>query len=238
MTPGMGRHVHPPFFVDAIDDTAGEAFFSPSDNFGARSRLGRTFHLSLEGDFTRVPDVDGFLEEMDWKELLGYNEPIDTAAYAVKSVRASMEDAVKLQPYLGWRPLEVVQRTLENTTQLAHQLISTPMKDHIMGLYKFLNRPRLDEVVATNTFFSSARNVTGATCAQVFYGLSSHFVNVYGMASEQNRPDCLDDFLRKEGAPNDIRSDNLNMERWQTRWLQQIRDLFVSSEFTEPHHPQ
>ena len=133
--------------------------------------------------------MDGFLEDMDWKELLGYNEPMDTAAYAVKSVRASMEDAAKLQPYLGWRPLEVVRQTLENTTQLAHQLISTPMKDHVMGLYKFLNRPCLNEVVATDTFFSSARDVTGATCAQVFYGLSSHFVNVYGMVSEQNGPD-------------------------------------------------
>ena len=142
MTPGMERHVllwnslWMPLMTPLV------RHFSPRlEDFGARSCLGKAFHLSLEGDFIRVPDVDGFLEDMDWKELLGYNEPMDTAAFAVRSVRASMEDAAKLQPYLGWRPLEVVRRTLENTTQLAHQLISTPMKDHVMGLYKFLNRP-------------------------------------------------------------------------------------------------
>ena len=89
-------------------------------------------------------------------------------------------------------------------------------------------------MVATDTFFSSARDVTGATCAQVFYGLSSHFVNVYGMISEQNGPDRLDDFLCKEGAPNVIQSDNAKMERWGTRWLRRIRNSWLDLSSQSP----
>ena len=33
--------------------------------------------------------------------------------------KATNKDAAKYQPYLGWRPLEVVRQTLENTTQMA-----------------------------------------------------------------------------------------------------------------------
>jgi len=39
-------------------------------------------------------------------------------------------DPKKLRPFLGWRPLEVLKRTLECTTQLARMTIRTPLRRH------------------------------------------------------------------------------------------------------------
>jgi hypothetical protein len=60
-------------------------------------------------------------------------------------------------------------------------------------LFPFLNRKRINETVATVTLFSS---VSGATCAQVFYGLTSHFINVYALKTEANAPQAFEDFAR------------------------------------------
>lgn len=63
-------------------------------------------------------------------------------------------DAVKAQPYLG---LEVIRRTLEVTTQLARLVMDGPMRRHRQALYPFLNRRRIHETVATDTFFSNVK---------------------------------------------------------------------------------
>jgi hypothetical protein len=62
--------------------------------------------------------------------------------------------------------------------------------------------------------FSSSKDLSGSWCAQVFYGLSSHVINVYGMKSESEGPDALADFGRNKGIPAIIRSDNSTMQQY------------------------
>ena len=76
----------------------------------------------------------------------------------------------------------------------------------------------LDETIATNTIFASVPDVSGAMCGQVFFGMVSHCINLYGLTSEKKGPEALDDFLREEGAPNIMRSDNSKMQ-WGQEWL-------------------
>ncbi len=106
-----------------------------------------------------------------------------------------------LQPYLGYQSLPVIKATLERTTQLAKSYFNFPMRSHSKARFPALNRPRLREKVATDTFFANCRDVSGATCAQIFYGLTSHMINVYGMVSKSHAPDAYQDFLRHEGVP-------------------------------------
>jgi hypothetical protein len=61
--------------------------------------------------------IDDFLDQIPSDELLGMHEPFDTYAYGLRTA-VTMQHAAKLQPYLGYRPLEVVRRTIEYTTQL------------------------------------------------------------------------------------------------------------------------
>jgi hypothetical protein len=82
------------------------------------------------------------------------------------------------------------------------------------------------------------RDVSGATCAQVFYGLASHFINVYALKTEADVPQTFEDFARSEGLPNTIRSDNSKMQRYSAKLMAQLREWMVKTEYTEPHHPQ
>jgi hypothetical protein len=91
-------------------------------------------------------------------------------------------------------------------------------------MFPFLYRTRLHEAVATDTMFSSSKDLSVAWCAQVFYGLSSHVINVYGMKSENEGPDALDDFGRYEGIPAISRSDNSKMQRYGKRWNTRLRE--------------
>jgi hypothetical protein len=93
-----------------------------------------------------------------------------------------LPDAARLQSYLGYRPLEVVRRTLEQTTQLATIPCGGLLRGHKQALYSFLNRRRLQGTVATDTFFAHTRDISGSLCAQVFYGIHSYYINVYGPA--------------------------------------------------------
>jgi len=124
---------------------------------------------------------------------------MDTLAFAI-TAHASLADAKHLQPFLAWCPLEVIHCTLENTTQLACLCIQQPMHDHIKPWFPWLNCPCLHETVATNTMFSSVKGIGGHTCAQVYWGFTSHFINVYGMKSESEGLITLDDFACKEGS--------------------------------------
>ena len=182
-------------------------------------------------------EVDAFLEMLDHEELLGYHELFDSRAFAIQA-KVNLMDAAAAQPFLGWRPLEIIRQTFSNTTQLAVQRMTMPLKRHVRSLNPFMNRTRLHETVATDTMFSSEKDISGSTCAQVFYGLSSHFVNVYGMKTESDGPDALDDFGRQEGIPAIIRSDNSKMQRYGAAWVNRLREWLCAAEFTEPHHPQ
>ena len=69
-----------------------------------------------------------------------------------KMVPASV-DYEKLSPYFLYRPKKVIRKTLESTTQLAKAVINTPLKRHLKSRFLMLRHPRLNEVVATDTFF-------------------------------------------------------------------------------------
>jgi Reverse transcriptase (RNA-dependent DNA polymerase) len=194
-------------------------------------------------------NMHDFLQSLSDRELLGYNEPfqsfdyhsrtcfLETSACYAKGTPV-FHNAVKYRPYLGFRPLEVVRQTIANTTQMAKLSVGIPMRRHVQSLFPFLNRRRIDETVATDTFFASTDDVSGAKCAQIFYGLTSHFMNIFSLRTESDGPKAFEDFARSEGLPNAIRSDNSKMQRYSKKLIDRLREWRVKNEFTEPHHPQ
>ena len=257
-TQDVDRHTEPTLIQpnpDIIDDIIDdEQYYTARQNQKPSDRLTKAFHLQIDkSNFIRNIDVDQFLESLPDRELVGYNEPFNSYEYFTHDVhreyqtdihanfmltRSNPIDAAKLQPFLGFRPLEVIRRTLEQTTQLARLATGLPMRRHVKALFPFLNRKRIDETVATDTFFSSIRDVSGTNCAQIFYGLRSHFMNIYPLKTEADGPQAFDDFARYEGLPNVIRSDNSKMQRYSQKLLTRLREWLVAAEFTEPHNPQ
>jgi hypothetical protein len=134
--------------------------------------------------------------------------------------------------------VDIIKAKLANTTQQAKMIIRYPMRRHIKSRIPHLNTYRLDETVSTDPIFSNRRSIYhGYTCAQAFFGLKSHVINVYGMKSKGQFPDIYSDFIREHGCPMALRRDNAKEEKSEAI-LKTNRHMFVKDQFSEPYNPQ
>ena len=118
-----------------------------------------------------------------------------------------------LRPYLGWRPLPVVKKTLEKTTQMVKMIIRYPLRRHVKSRFPHMNVTRIDKAVLTDPLFSNCRSMYhGYTMAQVFFGTKSHTIFMYGMRSKVEFPRAYKDYIRDHGAPSALRRDNAKEE--------------------------
>ena len=83
--------------------------------------------------------VDQYLDDMSYDELIGKHKSFQTLVYAITTVN-KLQDLEKLQPQLAWKPLEVIRKTLEATTQWAQNICSYPLKDHHISRFPWNNR--------------------------------------------------------------------------------------------------
>lgn len=125
-------------------------------------------------------------------------------------------------------PLDVVKKTLENTTQLASLIVRYPMHCHFKARFKWANVHHIQETVSIDPIFSSVRSVfNGFLGAQVFYGCTSHNINVYGITSKSDFPSVYQDFICDHTAPSILCHDNAKEESSQQ--VQAI-DLLIKDE--------
>jgi hypothetical protein len=204
--------------------------------------------LQLDTSATILGTTDPFLDTLSYDQLTGFDEyhddmlgfPMDsvprasrnfnTYAHATKAWHRVMHkdlDPALLRPYLGYRPLEIIKATLAKTTQLAKMVIRYPMRRHIKSRIPHLNNYRLNEVISTDPLFSNVKSIFhGFTSAQVFFGLKSHVINVYGMKHKHQFPDIYRDFIHEQGCPFALRRDNAR-EECSAEVLRIHRDMFI-----------
>jgi hypothetical protein len=84
-----------------------------------------------------------------------------------------------------------------------------PLRKHFKSRFPAANVNRLNEVVATDTYFSDTPALDdgimehgGTTMVQLFCGCSSLLTAVYPMRHENNIAGTLEDFIRHHDAPN------------------------------------
>jgi len=85
------------------------------------------------------------------------------SGYKVNSVSSGIKvehDYVALQPKLGWVPIDIVRETLECTTQLATYRDVGTLREYKKARYPMLNRRRLMEKYATDTWYASTKDIT------------------------------------------------------------------------------
>ena len=157
-------------------------------------------------------------------------------AASITENRQLKDDIEALRPMLGWVPADTVRKTIDATTQLAKNVLRLPMRRHFKSREPALNRQRLGEKYATDTFYSDTKAIGGATCAQIFVGTTSAYTRCFGMMTESEAPTALEDFIRKVGAPHTLRNDNSKVQTGK-RWKEILRKYAIKDETTEPHHP-
>jgi hypothetical protein len=114
--------------------------------------------------------------------------------------------------------------------------MSTTLKKHYKSPFRAMNAHRHDEPVATDTLYSDTPAVadSGATSAQLFVGTETLLTDVYGMKTDKQFVNTLEDNIRERGAMSKLISDRAQAEI-SNKVVDILRALFISSWQSEPH---
>ena len=154
-------------------------------------------------------------------------------------VNNDIPDYEKLRPYFGWVMVDIVQKTIEQSTQLGVSISSTlPMRTHLKSWNAALNIPRRHEPVATDTVFSDTPAVdSGVNQAQVFVGWDTLVVDAYPMKSGKQFVNTLEDNIRRSRAMDKLLSDLAKTEI-SNEVMDILRAYHISNWHSEPYHQQ
>ena len=195
-------------------------------------------------DINDVGDINAYL--MDDDDILNYKiiiTPVNQIEINNKRIIAPKQlDFVRLSPNFAFIPPARIQKTIENTTQFARLDTRLPLRKHFKSRFPAANVSRLNETVATDTFFFDTPALDdgimghgGTTMLQLFSGCKSQLTAVFPMRNESDMAGTLEDFIRHYGAPNALFSDNAKAQI--SRAVQEILRMYAIHDFQcEPHH--
>jgi hypothetical protein len=110
------------------------------------------------------------------------------------------------------------------------------MRHHLKSWFQMLRHKRLNEVIATDTYFANEKSIEGYHCAQVFFVIISKMLYVAGMKTESEFADVYLDFIRKYGILSALRRNNAKSEMSQ-RVKDIHRDFMIADQWTKPLSP-
>ena len=116
--------------------------------------------------------------------------------------------------------------------------MGTQLKRVFKSANPALNVPRRSEAVACDIVYADVPAIDdGSTAAVIFTGHDTFVTDVYGIKTDRQFVNTLEDNIRERGAPNKLISDRAQVEI--SKKVQDIlRTLFISSWQSEPHQQQ
>ena len=146
-------------------------------------------------------------------------------------------DYEKFRPYIGWVNVDIVQKTMEQSTQWGVSLPNTfPMKKHLKSRNPAPNIPRRHEAVAMSTVFSDTPAVdSGVKQAQVCVGRDTLVADAYPIKSGKQFVSTLEDNIRRRGAMDKLLSDSAKTEI-SNKVMDILRAYHISNWHSEPYH--
>ena len=155
-----------------------------------------------------------YYEESD--EDFEFDDDPDRRSYDVYQAKRTLSETryQELKPYFNHVSKEVLEHTLSNTTQFGRTVLAGPMiKEKHKSTFTACNIHRRNEPVATDTMPMTVPAINGgATQLQFFVGRRSLFIDVYGVKSDKEFPDVLQDIIRERGAMDLLISDGAKAE--------------------------
>jgi len=144
------------------------------------------------------------------------------------------QDYKALWPLFGWLSTDIIKCTFEVTTQYAHIPTSTILKKLFKSPNPALNVHQCNESVATDTVYSDTPAIdSGVTVTQFFVGCNSMICDIYGIKTDKQFVNTLEDNICDHGAPNKLISDRAQVEI--SKKVQDILcTLFIGSWQSEP----
>ena len=176
--------------------------------------------------------------DADSEKASGYKEK-----FCPKTVLPKRPDYQALRPYFAWATVDRIKQTIRNTTQWFRAENRIPMRRHYKSRFPAAHARRLNEKVATDTFFSEIAALDdgipghgGCKTMQLFVGIDSRLTECIPMKedSKASFPEAFKEFIRKWGAPKALLSDNA-MEQNSADVFAILRDLNIEHWTSEPH---
>ena len=161
-------------------------FFDPSDAIGNMLK-GKPAYLIFHADTVHQTSLSNVI-------------PITTDPHLRKALPGKIYYE-RLSPYFAFQPHDVIHHTIWQTTQLAKSTIHYPMRRHLKSWFQMLRHKRLNEVIATDTYFANVKSIEGYHCAQVFFGLTSKMLLFAVKKTESEFADVFLDFIRQYVIP-------------------------------------
>ena len=203
---------------------------SPFDMFGNYRH--RHKHEVAE----ELPPVDGRAEfETLFHGVTNLNERFVGYEH---DVQTKPPDYKKYRPYFLHVPVEKIRKTFQNTTQFATNIMSgRRIEQTINSPYPAHNVWRRNEPMATDTIFAEVPAIDsgGQKMAQIFVGRKTLVIDVYGMSTEKEFVNTLEDEIRKRGAMDKLISDSARVEI-SNRVKDVLRALLIDSWQSEPNY--
>ena len=126
-----------------------------------------------------------------------------------------------VSPNLAWAPVTVIKKTLENTTQMFHNMYRMPLRKHFKSRFSAANVPKCNKALATDTIYASVpAHKNGVKMALISVGKCTTITAIYPWISQNDIPYKLEDNIRERGAMNCLISDDAK-----SNLSNQIKDL-------------
>ena len=134
-------------------------------------------------------------------------------ALHAREVHTREPDYIALRPHFGYTSEDIVKRTFQATTQLGRLSSATHLKWQYHSLNPALNVHCHNEPVATDTIYANTPAIDdGSTCAQLFFGTKTYVTEVYGMKTDCQFINTLEDTIHSYGAMDKLVSDRAQVE--------------------------
>ena len=134
-------------------------------------------------------------------------------AIHAREVHTREPDYIALRPHFGYTSEDIVKRTFQATTQLGRLSSATHLKRQYQSPNPALNVHRHNEPIATDTVYADTPAIDdGSTCAQLFFGTKTYVTEVYGMKTDHQFINTLEDTIRSYGAMDKLVSDRAQVE--------------------------
>ncbi|EEC42861.1 predicted protein [Phaeodactylum tricornutum CCAP 1055/1] len=213
-------------------DRQRNARYTATDNADEENFYHGYFSLPDSKEFPVLPANNNVMNPHDVVREIKYA----TARVSKSSPRDLDVDRDKLRRILGHVPMEVVDRTLEATTQLAERSGKMPLHRRFKTKFEQLRYRRLKCTLYSDTFKSTVKSSRGHTHTQGFVCGDSYFVYHFLMKAESEADQGLASIIQDIGIPAQIHTDNAKVETL-SKWKKITSGHWIKVTVTEPYSP-
>jgi hypothetical protein len=165
-------------------------------------------------------------------------EPDPSTINVPKSINKKLRDYNKLRPFFGWLDADIIKNTFEHTTQNVWLPTVTTLRRAFRYRNPALNVACQNEAVACDIISSNVAAIDdGSNVAVLFVGTDTQDTDVYGIKTDKQFNNTLEDNITNRGAPHKLLSDSAQVLI--SKKVQDIlRSLCIKSWQSEPHQQQ